>query len=185
MDLSAQDKVVVGLIADTHGFLEPALLPVLNQTDVIIHAGDILNPAVLTEATPRSGHVLAVRGNNDTPEQWPAGTAHFLDNLPLQCSLQLPGGLLTAEHGHKVTPARTRHEKLRQRHQTSRAIVYGHTHRRIIDQTQVPWILNPGAAGRIRAIGGAGCLLLTATTGEWSVDEFVCPRAKRRTVNRG
>jgi len=181
MDLSDQACVVVGLISDTHGFIDPTLLPVLAGTDVIIHAGDILDPKVLTEPAPRTGHVLAVRGNNDTVAQWPIGTEHLLFNLPLQCSLKLPGGLLITEHGHKVTPARERHPKLRRRHPEARAIVYGHTHRRIIDKTQLPWVLNPGAAGRIRAIGGPGCLLLTAQANGWSIETFVCPRAHRRS----
>ncbi|HHQ69657.1 MAG TPA: metallophosphoesterase, partial [Halothiobacillaceae bacterium] len=67
------------------------------------------------------------------------------------------------------------------RHPEARAIVYGHTHRRVIDQSQIPWVLNPGAAGRIRAIVGPGCLLLNAQADVWSVETFVCPRAHRRS----
>src|SRR6056297_975266 len=70
MDLGDRDQVTVGLISDTHGTLERALLPLLADVDVIVHAGDLLDPGELRQLTPTSGHVVVVRGNNDTPDQW-------------------------------------------------------------------------------------------------------------------
>lgn len=169
MDLTIRPSVCVGIISDTHGSIERHILQALEHCEVVVHAGDILDPDVLRQITPQSGHVLAVRGNNDTPEQWPAGTHHLLNALPETLSLSLPGGLLIVEHGHRVHPAHQRHEKLRLKHPAARAIVYGHTHWLTIDQDKPIWVLNPGAAGRVRAHGGAGCLILKATAKEWSV----------------
>lgn len=181
MDLGDHDRVTVGLISDTHGTLERALLPLLAEVDVIVHAGDLLDPGELRQLTPTSGHVVVVRGNNDTPGQWPEGTEALLDTLPERAYLQLPGGLLVVEHGHRANPARSRHERLRRRHPAARAIVYGHTHRRVIDTDSTPWVLNPGAAGRQRAFGGIGFLRLTATADEWWVEVVTLPKRGRDT----
>ena len=170
MELATRTSVCVGIISDTHGSIERHILQALERCDVVVHAGDILDPDVLRQITPQSGHVLAVRGNNDTPEQWPAGTRHLLDALPEILQLPLPGGLLVVEHGHRVYPAHERHRKLRLKHPNARAIVYGHTHWRALDQDDPIWVLNPGAAGRVRAHGGAGCLILRATANEWTVN---------------
>lgn len=181
IDLGDHDRVTVGLISDTHGTLECALLPLLADVDMIVHAGDLLDPGELRHLTPTSGHVVVVRGNNDTPSQWPEGTEALLDTLPEQARLQLPGGLLVVEHGHRVKPARSRHERLRRRHPEARAIVYGHTHRRVIETDSTPWVLNPGAAGRQRAFGGIGFLRLTATVDEWWVEAVTLPKRGRDT----
>ena len=180
IDLSERTRVTLGLIADTHGTLECHLLPLLAEMDVIVHAGDLLDPAELGRLNPRSGRVIAVRGNNDTPAQWPEGTDTLLDNLPDQATIHLPGGTLVVEHGDRVNPARTRHERLRKRHPEARAILYGHTHRRVIDTESNPWVLNPGAAGRMRAFDGPGFLRLVAMAGEWEIEAVSLPKRSRR-----
>ncbi len=169
MDLESLGSVCVGIISDTHGSIDNRILAMTARCDVIVHAGDILDPDVLRRVEPRTGHVIAVRGNNDTVAQWPTGTEDLLQSLPDQASLKLPGGLLIVEHGHRVLPASRRHEKLRARHPDARAVVYGHTHRVSIDQDDETWILNPGAAGRVRAYGGPACLLLRAEGDQWTV----------------
>ena len=187
IDLSDHDRLTLGLISDTHGTLLSELLPLLANCDVIIHAGDLLDPAELRQLTPRSGRVIVVRGNNDTPSQWPRDTEALLDTLPDQVEIRLPGGLLVVEHGHRVNPARTRHERLRHRHPEARAIVYGHTHRRVIDTETTPWVLNPGAAGRQRAFDGSGFLRLVTTRDDWRVESIALPKRRRDTytsVNR-
>ena len=40
-------KLVVGLIADTHGLIRPEVAPALAGVDLIIHAGDVGGRAVL------------------------------------------------------------------------------------------------------------------------------------------
>ena len=54
----------VGLISDTHGLLRPEAVAFLRGSDVIVHAGDIGDAAVLTELAAMAP-VTAVRGNND------------------------------------------------------------------------------------------------------------------------
>ncbi|MFL6571203.1 MAG: metallophosphoesterase family protein [Burkholderiales bacterium] len=54
----------VGLLSDTHGLLRPEALEFLRGSDVIVHAGDIGDPAVL-DTLRTLAPVTAVRGNND------------------------------------------------------------------------------------------------------------------------
>lgn len=160
----------VALVSDTHGALDVRVAEIVASCDLVVHAGDIGKPQILAELLPRSGRVLAVRGNNDTPHQWPRGSESWLRELPEVVQLDLPGGLLVVEHGHRVLPAAQRHARLRERHPQARAIVYGHTHRLIVDEETTPWVLNPGAAGRVRTYGAPSCLVLNAGMEHWRVD---------------
>jgi putative phosphoesterase len=54
----------VGVISDTHGLLRPEGVAALHGVVLIIHAGDIGSPAVLT-TLQTIAPVTAVRGNND------------------------------------------------------------------------------------------------------------------------
>ena len=58
---------IVGLIADTHGRLPDLALAALADSDHIIHAGDIGDPAILRELQALAP-TTAVLGNNDYPE---------------------------------------------------------------------------------------------------------------------
>ncbi len=164
----------VALVADTHGLLDPRIAEVVAGCDLCVHAGDVGNSAVLDALRPRQ-HLYAVLGNNDTPRQWPSRDHRRLAELPASIQLDLPGGQLVAIHGDRVNPARRRHEKLRRRFPDALAVVYGHSHRFVIDQTERPWILNPGAAGRDRTYGGPSCLVLTITGEVWSLEPFRFP----------
>jgi hypothetical protein len=52
-------------------------------------------------------------------------------------------------------------------------IVYGHTHKRITDQSAEPWVVNPGAAGNVRTKGGPSCLILHASENSWELETIV------------
>lgn len=57
----------IGIISDTHGQLSEAAYAALADSDHIIHAGDIGNPAILRELETLAP-VTAVLGNNDFDE---------------------------------------------------------------------------------------------------------------------
>jgi putative phosphoesterase len=165
-------SVRVCILSDTHGHIAPAILEQARGCDLAVHAGDIGNGEVLDSLRQTCGEVIAVLGNNDLPHRWPDEHQAQLATLAEQGRIELPGGVLAIEHGHRVNPVATRHDRLRARHPDARGIVYGHSHRLVIDRTQQPWVLNPGAAGRERTYGGASCLLLTAASGGWQVSGF-------------
>lgn len=170
------------LLADTHGWLDPRIADIARDCDIVVHAGDIGGADILTTLAENGAHVVAVSGNNDTPRHWPVAERDTLDRLVETAAVDLPGGRLEVVHGHRL-PARNRHRRLRERAPDAAAIVIGHSHRRVIEYTPTPWILNPGAAGRSRAYGGPGCFVLNAASGQWSIDTHVfnpLPRARRR-----
>jgi len=57
--------MIVGLISDTHGLLRESALRALRGCELILHAGDVGDAAIL-EALGKLAPVVAVRGNVDT-----------------------------------------------------------------------------------------------------------------------
>lgn len=155
----------IAIIADTHGYIDTRIVDVVRSCDIAVHAGDVGGREVLQALCPRSGRVYAVSGNNDTPVKW----RRSLPSLPDHVRLALPGGTLVAVHGDRVLPAARRHERLRRLYPHARVIVYGHTHRLACDQSELPWVLNPGAAGRARTFGGPSCLTLDVGARAWCI----------------
>jgi putative phosphoesterase len=173
--------VRVALIADTHGWLDPRVAEIAQACHVVVHAGDIGAADILETLAAAGARVVAVSGNNDTPRHWPATDRATLDQLQETALIDLPGGRLRVVHGHRVQ-ARSRHRRLREQAGDAAAIVLGHSHRRAIEYSPTPWILNPGAAGRSRAYGGPGCFVLNAAPDRWSVETHVfepLPRPRR------
>lgn len=170
---------LVCILSDTHGHLDQRVAEQVSRCDIAVHAGDIGNAAVLAMLSPRSGEVYAVLGNNDVKAKWPVSDHTVLSQLPEQHQLQLPGGMLSVEHGHRTDPAKGRHGRLRRRHPDARAIVYGHSHLLGCDTACEPWILNPGAAGRTRTFDGPSCLVLHAGKAGWQVERIQFPKPVR------
>lgn len=167
----------VAIVSDTHGVLDPRIAAIVQSSDYVVHAGDIGAASVLESLQPRRACIV-VRGNNDVPAKWPSHEQGVLEQLPQEDRLMLPGGELVVTHGHRLGPVARRHERLRAAFPAARAIVYGHSHRLVMDLEHEPWVLNPGAAGRARTFGGPSCLVLRATDREWTVCEhrFAAPR---------
>ena len=165
-------KVVV--LSDTHGFVDPDIAEMARKADIVVHAGDIGRAEVLDGLKPRCGQLFAVAGNNDTEAKWPPGDYAVLKALPESMELALPGGILAVEHGHRIWDTANYHGRLRLKYPGARVVAYGHTHVRKVDKERRPWVLNPGAAGRVRTKGGASCLLLTVNVNRWRVRTYPC-----------
>jgi uncharacterized protein len=128
--------MLVGIIADTHGLMRPEALAALEGVALILHAGDVGRASVL-DALRGIAPVHAVAGNIDAPE---AG-------LRQRVAFELEGVRLHLSHGHELgspTPA-----ALAARYDAD-VIVYGHTHRPLIEQIGATLVVNPGAAGPAR-----------------------------------
>ncbi len=144
----------VGVIADTHGLLRPAVLDVFSQVDHILHAGDVGRDDLLIELGALAP-VTAVFGNTDGFD--------IRRRCAQVAQLELDGLAITLTHGDQFgspTPA-----ALRKAFPDSDVIVYGHTHRpllELVDRTVT--IMNPGAAGprRFDVIPSVGIMELEA-----------------------
>ena len=128
----------IGLISDTHGRLRNEVFDLFDGVDRILHAGDIGPPDLLTELETIAP-VTGVTGNTDGPE--------LRALLPEVAELELEGRRIVVVHGHRLgspTPS-----GLRQAHPAADIIVFGHTHRPLIDRSG-PLVVNPGSAGAAR-----------------------------------
>ncbi|VVH64843.1 phosphoesterase, putative [uncultured Gammaproteobacteria bacterium] len=136
----------IGILSDSHGWIHPDIISLMNTCDQIIHAGDIIEEQTLSVFTQP---LTAVRGNND---------AHLkFSDIEI---LELLGGTLAVEHGHEHGWKTPSHKSLRQTYPNAKAIIYGHTHKQVIDTESSPWVINPGASGAVRNGGSSKCLVL-------------------------
>jgi len=128
--------MLIGIIADTHGVIRDEALHALRDVDMILHAGDVGKPAVL-DALSAIATVHAVYGNVDLPD----------GSLQASIDCEVEGVRVHMSHGHELgspTPAR-----LAARYDAD-VIVYGHTHRALVQQVGSTLVINPGAAGPAR-----------------------------------
>jgi putative phosphoesterase len=123
--------MLVGLISDTHGLLRPEALAALEKSQLIIHAGDIDTPEVL-DALRTIAPTFAVRGNNDT-QAWAA-------NVPERQIVEVEGHRIYVVHqiGHLFREAAP---------DGCSAIVFGHTHKPLVETRSGVLYVNPGSAG--------------------------------------
>jgi putative phosphoesterase len=121
----------VGIISDTHGLLRPEAERALRGVDLIIHAGDIGHPEILTKLKAIAP-VFAVRGNVDT-EPW---------------AQQLPATTVV-EAGEASFYVLHNLQELDLRPEASgfHFVVSGHTHHAEQSELKGVVYLNPGSAG--------------------------------------
>ena len=160
-------SIKIAVVSDTHAHLDDRIKELVSQCNYAIHAGDICGEDILESMQPTDGKLFVVTGNNDpychkTP-------------LPEVLNIDLPGGILTVEHGHKHGHHKPDHDSMRKAHANSRMIIYGHTHKQVIDKSATPWVINPGAAGQTRTHGGPSCLVLEVTEDDWDVVPYRFP----------
>ena len=168
------DNVQIGVLSDTHSCINLSVLERLSDCDIILHAGDIGSIEVIKQLHEISEDVVSVCGNNDNTYQWDAWEHEDLEKIPQIAEIELPGGSIAITHGDEhYSEYETWHKKLRNNFPSAKAIIYGHSHRLVCDQTAEPWVLNPGPAGESRIQQhGVSCLLITANKEEWKVSEF-------------
>ncbi len=121
----------IGLIADTHGLLRPEARVALKDVDLIIHAGDICDAAVL-QALREIAPVVAVRGNNDRGA-W-AETLHDRETVTV--------GGVTIHVVHDLADL-----ALDPKSAGIQVVVSGHSHRPSAKREGGVHYVNPGSAG--------------------------------------
>lgn len=124
----------IGLISDTHSLVRPEVFEALAGVELILHAGDVGGAQVLVELRAIAP-VHAVYGNTDAPGD---------PQLAPRVDIVLDGVRVHMSHGHELgspTPA-----GLLERYDAD-VIVYGHTHKPLIERHASRLVVNPGAAG--------------------------------------
>lgn len=140
----------IGLISDTHGLLRNEIYAAFEDVDEILHAGDVGDPAILTELEVIAP-VRAVYGNVDGWEVREE-TAESLE-------LERHGHRIAVIHGHQWGSPKP--EQLRERYPDFGVIVYGHTHQPRVERQDGVLVVNPGSAGPRRFRDPVTAALLT------------------------
>jgi putative phosphoesterase len=131
----------VVLTADTHvpkraRDLPASLWRAVEDADVVVHAGDWVDVALLDELSARAARVVGVYGNNDGPP--------LRARLPEVARVELAGVRLAVVH--ETGPAAGRERRCALRFPDVDVLVFGHSH--------IPWdstgpnslrLLNPGS----------------------------------------
>ncbi len=127
-----------GILSDTHGRLDPAVLKHFAKVERIFHAGDIGSEEVLS-ALEKIAPVTAIHGNNDleTP----------LERLPDLDRIELDGREILLIHNVKDywKPAGEMKEQLKGADPD--LIISGHSHKGLIERKEGVIYFNPGGAG--------------------------------------
>jgi putative phosphoesterase len=126
----------IGIISDTHGLLRAQVLEVFEGVEHVLHAGDVGDPDILTELATIAP-VTAVWGNVDG---W-----DIRGRVPEVARLELGGVRIAVVHGMQFgspTP-----QKVAAAYPDAGLVVFGHSHRPLIQQAGPTLAVNPGSAG--------------------------------------
>jgi hypothetical protein len=128
----------IGLVSDSHGHIDPKLAGLFDGCAVILHAGDVVKPAVLA-ALARIAPVTAVRGNNDDGPE--------LGRLPETALVALGdlAALVVHDLGQRDRPKPPARAILARR--APEIVVHGHSHRPAVTRLGPTLFVNPGSAG--------------------------------------
>jgi len=175
------DVVRLLLMADTHvpkraRDLPASLWSAVEQADVVVHAGDWVQPELLDDLEQRASRLVGVFGNNDGQE--------LRRRLPEVARLTL-GGLRFAVV-HETGAARGRDERCARAYPDADVLVFGHSH--------IPWdttataglrLLNPGSPTDRRR--QPWCTYMTACVADGALVDVTLHRLPRRdgTVHDG
>ena len=121
----------LGVLADTHGLLRPAVLAALAGVDAVLHAGDVGKPEIL-DALRGIAPVIAIRGNID--RSGPCA------DLPATEAVELGGHLFYLVHALPDLDLNPKAAGIS-------TVIYGHSHKPSISWKDGVLYLNPGSAG--------------------------------------
>lgn len=142
----------IGLISDTHGFLDPRLTRIFRGVDHILHAGDI-GPDFLIAQLESIAPVTAVLGNNDNSSCFPLTQVVTLGEVKFLVH-------------HIVTPrALTVELKARVAQEKPDVVMFGHSHQKFDQVINGVRFVNPGYAGKPKFGAERSVALLEVSSG--------------------
>ena len=145
--------MLVGVVSDTHGYLNPRVPELLRGVEHILHAGDIGDAGIIDELCGIA-RVTAVRGNNDR-----TGPTSL---YPEMVTLELAGKNILVTHQVNV-PAVVGDPGFKTYLDASvDVVVFGHSHIALQRSLGAVLFFNPGAAGkrRFKLVPSIGTLIL-------------------------
>jgi uncharacterized protein len=128
----------IGVISDTHNFLDAQVEPLFAGVDHILHAGDIGAPKIILDLE-KIAPVTSVTGNTDDPGfNYPRTEIVILAKLKFLI--------------HHIVNPRDLSDELQSRIARERpdVVVFGHTHKPFSTSINGTLFFNPGYAGKQR-----------------------------------
>jgi hypothetical protein len=137
----------IGVISDTHNFLDPKIAELFAGVEHILHAGDIGNASIISELE-EIAPVTAVYGNTDA-------------GLPFKETEIIGLGTRKFLIHHIVNPYAPA-DRLKERiaRAQSQVVVFGHTHRTFCETIGGVLYFNPGSAGKPKSGPGRTVAIL-------------------------
>jgi putative phosphoesterase len=134
----SNSKVHIGVISDTHGYLDPQVLEEFAGVDHIIHAGDVMDGKIL-DALAAVAPVTAVAGNMDEDK---------LAKLPREAAGTVGDVRFIVGHKRKRLLKRFFLGKIdgSDAHDLPELVVTGHDHLPAVEWVDGTLYLNPGSA---------------------------------------
>lgn len=126
-----REKMIIGVISDTHGRMTNRALKALQGSDLIIHAGDIGNLGVL-DALNRIAPFYGVRGNTDM--------GIWAQALPMTQMVEAGDKLIYVIHNIAMLDIDPKAAGVD-------IVIYGHSHIPNKDHKDGIIYFNPGSAG--------------------------------------
>jgi len=121
----------IRVISDTHGLLRPEALDAMRGADLILHAGDVDDLAIL-DSLRAIAPVHVVRGNVDR--------GPWAESIPYTEVVEIDGALIYMIHIRDQLD-------LDPKAAGFAAVIYGHSHQPEIERIDDVLYLNPGSAG--------------------------------------
>jgi uncharacterized protein len=170
--------VRLAVIADTHVPARARDLPsaawaVIDGADAVLHAGDVVEPALLDRVRERAP-VWAVLGNNDHA---------FGGTLPERLELELAG--VPVAMVHDSGEARDRRARLRRWFPAARVVVFGHSHVPVLEDDGDLLLLNPGSPTDRRRMPTFTLAILTLEPGRPRAEIVELPGPRPGTPRQG
>jgi putative phosphoesterase len=127
----AGETLLVGVISDTHGLLRPEALSALAGSDLILHAGDVGDPEILSQLEAVAP-LVAIRGNVDRGD--------IARALPDTQVVEVGGQMIYIIHDVDTLDLVPEAAGISM-------VIFGHSHMPEIREARGVTYFNPGSAG--------------------------------------
>ena len=146
----------LAILSDTHGLLRPEAAEHLKTADAILHGGDVNKPGIVDQLE-RYAPLYVVRGNND--KEW-------AEQIPHDLTITLGGVTFYMVHNKKEVPADLTGID---------AVVFGHSHKYLLEEKDGVLWLNPGSCGPRRFHQEITMMMAEVEDGTLRVEKIVIP----------
>ena len=150
----------LAILSDTHGLLRPEVAEHLKTADAILHGGDVNKPGIVDQLE-RYAPLYVVRGNND--KEW-------AEQIPHDLTITLGGVTFYMVHNKKEVPADLTGID---------AVVFGHSHKYLLEERDGVLWLNPGSCGPRRFHQEITMMMAEAADGNIRVEKITIPHEVR------